>query len=106
MATPATAVRPDLPAPVPEKAPHSFQDALLSFEPTEAGAKTDPIEVFSAASRETLQAIMLSRMNTVANLKKDISALISEMVEQLADAKLAEMLLNRKAVRKENGGSK
>ncbi|MGH9690192.1 MAG: hypothetical protein ACRD4C_03685 [Candidatus Acidiferrales bacterium] len=73
----------------------------LSFEPAKNNLKSDSIESFAAMSRETLQTLMLSRMNTAANLRKDIVLLIAEIVEQLADAKLAEMLINRKQVREE-----
>ena len=43
--------------------------------------------------------------STVANLQRDIAALISEMAEQLADAKVAEMLLRQKNAPKKHGNS-
>ena len=64
--------------------------------------KPSPIEVFAAASEETLQSLMLSRMNTAANIRKDITNLVQEMAEQIADAKLAELLLAQKQRRREN----
>ena len=62
----------------------------------EIDEKSSPIESLAAASPETLEALMLSRMNTAANLREDIGLLIAELAEQLADAKLAEMLLAQK----------
>lgn len=62
----------------------------------EIDERSSPIESFAAASPETLEALMLSRMNTAANLRKDIGMLIVELAEQIADAKLAELLLARK----------
>jgi hypothetical protein len=64
--------------------------------------KPNPIESLGSASEETLQNLMLSRMATAANLRRDIANLISQMAEQLGDAKLAEMLLAQKRKR-ENG---
>ena len=55
-------------------------------------------------SSETLQNIMLTRMSTAANLQKDIAVLIKEVAEQLADAKVAELLLRQKKTRNRNGG--
>ena len=55
--------------------------------------KPDRIESFAAASTETLRNLMLKRMSLAANLERDVSALISELAEQLAEARLAEMRL-------------
>ena len=62
----------------------------------EPEAKPSPIEILAAASEETLQNLMLSRMSTAANLRRDIDMLIAELAEQVADAKLAEILLAQK----------
>jgi hypothetical protein len=76
----------------------------LSFPTLEPDAKADSLELFAAASSETLQNIMLTRMSTAANLQKDIAVLIKEVAEQLADAKVAELLLRQKKTRNRNGG--
>ncbi len=68
----------------------------------ETDERSNPIESLAAASPETLQELMLSRMNTAANLRKDIPLLIAEMAEQLADAKLAELLLAEKRRKRGN----
>ena len=78
----------------------------LSFPTLEPDAKADSLESFATMSSEPLQNIMLTRMSTAANLQKDIARLIKEVVEQLADAKVAEMLLLRKSTRKRNGDSR
>ena len=70
-----------------------------------AVSKSNALEFFSGAPQVTLEALMLSRMNTVANLQRDIAALISEMAEQLADAKVAEMLLRQKKAPRKHGNS-
>lgn len=69
----------------------------------EPEAKPDRIESLAAASERTLENLMLLRMNTAANIRKDIALLISELAEQLADAKLAEMLLAQRQRKKANG---
>ena len=45
---------------------------------------------------------MLTKMNMANNLRKDIALLIGELTDQLADAKLAELLLAGRRKR-ENG---
>jgi hypothetical protein len=70
-----------------------------------AVSKSNALEFFSGAPQVTLEALMLSRMNTVANLQRDIAALISEMAEQLADAKVAEMLLRQEKAHGKHGKS-
>jgi len=76
----------------------------LSFPILESDAKADSLESFATMSSETLQNIMLTRMSTAANLQKDIAVLIKEVAEQLADAKVAELLLRQKRTRNRNGG--
>lgn len=61
--------------------------------------KPDSLETLAAASDETLEALMLSKMNTARNLQRDIGALIAEVANQLAEAKLAEMLLAQRRKR-------
>jgi hypothetical protein len=70
-----------------------------------SNALDNALEYFSSAPGGTLETLILARMNTVANLKRDIAALISEMAEQLADAKVAEMLLRQKKVPRKHGNS-
>ncbi len=47
----------------------------------------------------------MNRMNSVANLRKDIALLVNEMAEQIADAKVAELLLHQKKNKKAERGS-
>ena len=77
----------------------------LGRSKAKAASKTNALEFFSGAPQVTLEALMLSRMNTVANLQRDIAALISEMAEQLADAKVAEMLLRQQKAPRKHGNS-
>jgi hypothetical protein len=71
--------------------------------------KSGSLESLAAASAETLEALMMTRMNTAANLRKDIALLIGELAEQIADAKVAELILRQNRNRKRNvkpkGGS-
>ena len=50
-------------------------------------------EHLGSVSDVTLQTLMLSRLNLAANLQRDIADLVQSLAEQLAEAKLAEMLL-------------
>ena len=77
-----------------------------SFLAVESSAEAVSIESLAAASPATLQAIMLTKMSAAANLKKDIGQLISELVEQLADAKIAELVLRQKEAQRKKGGSR
>jgi hypothetical protein len=61
--------------------------------------KPDSLETLAAASNETLEALMLAKMNTAQNLQRDIAMLIAEVADQLAEAKLAEMLLAQRRKR-------
>lgn len=81
-----------------------FEDLATLPEPE---AKPNPIESLGSASEETLQNLMLLKMSMAANLRRDIANLISELADQLADAKLAELLLGwkqRKESRQPEGG--
>jgi hypothetical protein len=78
--------------------------ALGGYE-AKADRKSNTLGFFSGASQVTLEALILSRMNTVANLKRDLADLISEMAEQLADAKVAEMLLRQKKAHGTHGNT-
>ena len=70
--------------------------------PVEPDSPANSLEVFSAASTETLEALLLNRMNSVANLRKDIALLVDEMAEQIADIKVAQLLLHQNKTRKRN----
>ncbi len=73
-------------------------EALAKIE----GIKTPiAIEDFSRASEETLQTLLLSRMNLASNLRRDIDELVLRLAEQLAEAKIAQMLLQMKESRKD-----
>jgi len=77
-----------------------------SFLAVESAAKAGSIESLAAASPATLQTIMLAKMGAAANLKRDIGQLISELAEQLADAKVCELILRQKEAQRKNGGSR
>lgn len=68
----------------------------------EPQAKPNPVDSLAAASEECLQNLMLSHMSMAANLRQNISDLIWELAEQIADAKLAEMLLAQKQRKRGN----
>jgi hypothetical protein len=59
----------------------------------------DQIETLAAASNETLEALMLAKMNMASNIQRDIAVLIGELADQLAEQKLAEMLLAQRRKR-------
>lgn len=59
----------------------------------------DQVETLATASSETLEALLLAKMNTARNLERDIAMLISELAAQLAEAKLSEMLLAQRRKR-------
>lgn len=67
----------------------------------ELEAKPNPIESLGSASDETLQSLMLQKMSHAANLRKDIANLIAELADQLADVKLAELLLAQRRHKRE-----
>jgi hypothetical protein len=65
----------------------------------ESAPVTDSMESLASASPATLENLVLSRLNTAANLRKDIALLISKLAEELADVKIAELLLHQKITR-------
>ena len=77
-----------------------------SFLAVESPPKAGSIESLAAASPATLQTIMLAKMNAAANIKKDIGALVSELAEQPADAKVCELIIRQRQAQRKNGGSR
>jgi len=55
---------------------------------------TPPIDYLSSASRASLESFELSRLNHAANLRRDITALIDQWIEETADAMLARWMLD------------
>ena len=82
-----------------DKPPESPVDLASLPEPK---AKPNPMDSLAAASEECLQNLMLSHMSMAANLRQNTSDLIWELAEQVADAKLAEMLLAQKQRKRGN----
>lgn len=82
--------------PVKAQSTEIVEMATLGSASTER--RLTPAE-FASASRETLETVILSRMNLARNLRREIDAMAERMAEALADAKVAEMLLRLKISR-------
>jgi hypothetical protein len=79
----------------------SVLDTFLALrEPLERSAeesrspKPNLMDSLALASVPTLQDFQLSRLASAANLQKDLIVILQQMVDQLAEAKLAELLLH------------
>lgn len=83
--------------------PKDALEAITRPESARTGACISPAD-WASAPPETLQTLILTRMNLVKNMQRDIAAQIERMAEQMADAKVAEMLLALRAPRKEGQG--
>ena len=89
----------------------SVLDTFLALrEPLERSAeesrspKPNLMDSLALASVPTLHDFQLSRLASAANLQKDVLVILREMVDQLAEAKLAELLLHH--AEKEHGKEK
>jgi len=82
----------------------SVLDTFLALrEPLERSAKESRsskpnlMDSLALASAATLENFQLSRLASAANLQKDVIVILREMVDQLAEAKLAGLLLQHHA---------
>ena len=89
---------------VRKKPDPSVLDTFLALrEPLERSAKESRsskpnlMDSLALASAATLENFQLSRLASAANLQKDVIVILREMVDQLAEAKLAGLLLQHHA---------
>jgi len=68
-----------------------FQEALVHCQKTQP-----PWEFLLSASRTSLQSYELSRLSHAANLRKEISALLDQWLEENASAMLARWLMEQR----------
>ena len=60
-----------------------------------ADAGASRVESLALAPTAVLENFRLSRLASAANLQKGLAAIVQQMVNELADAKVAEVLLER-----------